>query len=375
MKKIFIPVLILVFLCSAYVFLDNSDILNFIPETVEPYNETGYFYRHMSNNSKKAYDLIMHSIYSFPEKIPVPSLTNSELDEIYEAVLYDNTDTFFLKETCSTSVHGLRTYFYPEYEMTKEEYEQKMLELEKKEDEIISSLETNDEYETELFLHDTVVNSCRYSSEITSESSSPYGCLVAGEASCEGYSRAIKRLLDKCSIENFFSIGNVKNSDGSLEGHLWNIVKINSNFYHLDATWNDNNNDVKKMTYSYFNVNDEMIEKTHVVDNRFSGICTSIDENYFVKNNIYFTDYNENAKNTICKKLCENADKGLSRTLFMFSNRETYLKAKRDLFDNENIYRLLIRANSLSSKSFITNKVNYLPDEEHFVLVICDYYK
>lgn len=59
-----------------------------------------------------------------------------------------------------------------------------------------------------------------------------YGALVEGDAVCQGYALAYKLLLDRCGVDC-----KVVSSDRM--NHVWNLVEIDRNWYHVDATWDD----------------------------------------------------------------------------------------------------------------------------------------
>lgn len=374
-KRLFTAIISIFLLTGIYYFIDQSDLVDGVPKNIKVYDDSGFYYQKLSQNSKNAYNLIMKEIYSFPKKILVPKLNDTELDDVYEAILYDNTDMFFLKETCSTYKVSGKTYFYPEYTMSIEKYRSQMKALEEKESEILPYLKGENDYQTELNIHNYVISNCNYSEGVTTVSSSPYGCLVVGKASCEGYSKAIKRLLDRCGIENYFAMGETQDESDQYVGHLWNIVKINGEFYHLDATWNDNNNDNEKLTYSYFNINDELIQKTHIVEERFLGICNSMSENYYIKSNLYFNAYDDGFKNILSKRIAENANENISRISFMFSNNDAYRKASDKLINKQEIYRILDMANMQTDKEINTQKIIYSLDEKHNIIVLSEYIK
>lgn len=56
------------------------------------------------------------------------------------------------------------------------------------------------------------------------------GPLLNGIALCSGYSDAMKIYLDKLGLPNYKI---------STNNHIWNLVKINSAWKHLDLTWDD----------------------------------------------------------------------------------------------------------------------------------------
>lgn len=57
-----------------------------------------------------------------------------------------------------------------------------------------------------------------------------YGPLIEGLSICSGYSDAMAIFLDKIGVKNF----KVSNSE-----HIWNVVYLDSTWYHLDLTWDD----------------------------------------------------------------------------------------------------------------------------------------
>ena len=156
---------------------------------------------------------------------------------------------------------------------------------------------------------------------------------------------------------------------------MWNVLRIDGQYYHLDATWNDNNNDNKKLTYSYFNINDELIQKTHIVEERFLGVCKSMDDNYYIKSNLYFNAYDDSFKNILSKRIAENANENINRISFMFSNKDAYKKASDKLINKQEIYRILDMANMQTDKTINTMKIVYSLDEKHNIIVLSEYIK
>jgi hypothetical protein len=80
------------------------------------------------------------------------------------------------------------------------------------------------------------------------------GALAYGLAVCEGYSEALKLLLDKIGIESII----VRSLPMD---HVWNMVKIDGKWYHVDATWEDTNKSTLYYSLKYFLLSDEGIIK------------------------------------------------------------------------------------------------------------------
>lgn len=89
--------------------------------------------------------------------------------------------------------------------------------------------------------------------EYVFDSTSSYGALVDGLTVCVGYAKAMNLLCSAMDIECQYIEGDTKNAR-----HAWNMVKINSNWYHLDATWDDN--EQESPDFTYFLVSDDYMK-------------------------------------------------------------------------------------------------------------------
>ncbi|WP_164985083.1 leucine-rich repeat domain-containing protein [Ammoniphilus sp. CFH 90114] len=83
-----------------------------------------------------------------------------------------------------------------------------------------------------------------------------YDALMNGVANCDGYATSVQILLDLQGIENEIAAGIAANGIA----HGWNLVKIDGQYYHLDATYSDRNINFET-SFSYFNVTDKQIQQ------------------------------------------------------------------------------------------------------------------
>ena len=133
------------------------------------------------------------------------------------------------------------------------------------------------EYEKELVIHDELMDRLVYDLAAPNAHNA-YGALVEGRTVCEGYAEAFQYLLHRVGINSFLIIGS---SNG--EGHKWNAVRIDGEYYHVDPTWNDQGDTI---FHAYFNVSDEIIEEDHFINTTVYDlpVCDSMDANYFSMN-------------------------------------------------------------------------------------------
>jgi len=167
------------------------------------------------------------------------------------------------------------------------------------------------EYDKELTVHDYIVSNCEYSFSDKNDMSEyyAYGALVNQKAVCSGYSRATALLLTLCDIDVKLLSGDAYDNmgvatetdstnesesviapDGTVvDGHMWNQVKIEGQWYHLDTTWDDPyGTDEPKLNHDFFNVNDSILKKNHEWESKDAEPCSSTLQNYYEKNGIFF---------------------------------------------------------------------------------------
>lgn len=128
----------------------------------------------------------------------------------------------------------------------------------------------------EIAIHNYIVNNTKYDEEnyekgtVPKESNTSYGVLIKGVGVCGGYASAMDKLLGAAGIESMIISGEA-GENGKYEAHAWNLVKLDGEYYHIDATWNDpvyTFNGVRKdvIQFDYFNLTDKEMSKDHKWD-------------------------------------------------------------------------------------------------------------
>ena len=86
-------------------------------------------------------------------------------------------------------------------------------------------------------IHDYIIDNTKYDTlkskninDMTYKSNTAIGVLLEGYGICSGYSDAMGIFLDKLGIDNY-KISN--------DTHIWNLVKVNNKWLHIDLTWDD----------------------------------------------------------------------------------------------------------------------------------------
>ena len=116
-------------------------------------------------------------------------------------------------------------------------------------------------------MHDYIINNTKYDSEKISgitqyKSNTAYGTFIEGYAICSGYTDAMAIYLDKLGVENYKI---------SSSNHVWNLVKLNGEWKHLDLTFDDPvvSNGEDRLLHDYFLITTEQLKEKDNVEHYF----------------------------------------------------------------------------------------------------------
>lgn len=333
--------------------LNSSELAEYsVPESGKG---TGFFrhgYEELDETGKQAYALILQSIEEHPEKIRVPKLDNGQLNAVFTALSYDNPGMLCLGSDCKLINRGRKYYFVPAYSESVDICKAKTLKLKEATEKIkADSQKYKGDYAKEKYVHDLLISNCEYTSDISRPNvNSAYGAIVLNEAACEGYSRAFQLVLSQLDIDVRLVTGKAFDENEGVIGHMWNAVVIDGKNYFADLTWDDPVTRHSIIGYSYFNVTGDMIKSTHS-DISPDIRCDSLENNYFVRERLYFSDSGKYFKNRVKSAVGYTYSQGGKSVELRFSNKDVYDKAKNEMI-NGNLIREafelcgLIRKNS-----------------------------
>ncbi|MBE6729932.1 MAG: hypothetical protein E7568_06850 [Ruminococcaceae bacterium] len=98
-----------------------------------------------------------------------------------------------------------------------------------------------------LRIHDWLVSNFMYDYRLYEqegkENHDIYGFLRDGKGVCQSYAYTFMYIARKVGLESYIVVSPEKDTDSDgvydVAGHGWNVVKINGNWYHVDATYDD----------------------------------------------------------------------------------------------------------------------------------------
>lgn len=183
---------------------------------------------------------ILNGMKNFSETIDVSryNIPESEFEDLYYDIVYDNSELFYLKTGFSYTYGGSKygvLSVSPAYLYSRAQYNAMKPKFDAAVADYMSYISDDmTDYTKALILHDLLVSRNVYteSSAIPDESYTSYGALVKRDAVCQGYSMAYHYLLKLCGVESDYA-------DSDEMGHVWNMVNIGGEYYHVDITWDD----------------------------------------------------------------------------------------------------------------------------------------
>ncbi len=142
-------------------------------------------------------------------------------------------------------------------------------------------------YEKVRILHDDLVHRSAYDLQTDGSCTT---LLLTGRGVCESYSRALWLLLRIAGIPCHIVVGHTN------EAHSWNLVQVDGEWYHVDATWDDPTiigSDAQVLTHTYFLLNDAEISRDHSWVRGSLPISAKKDALFFRTNARYFANYGQ----------------------------------------------------------------------------------
>lgn len=145
--------------------------------------------------------------------------------------------------------------------------------------EILAELGTSrmSDYSKVKAIHDYVCARITYTDDVDNASSA-YSAYARGEGLCNSYALCMYKLLVEAGVPCHW-IGGSAGTGRDSAGHAWNIVKLGDQWYNLDATWDDADDD--NVSHDYFlkgttDFDEADTSQVHTMDNEYysSGYLT-----------------------------------------------------------------------------------------------------
>ncbi len=354
---------------------DTEEIATEEEITYEPLvtrlNQTSYyFYEQLKDDYKVIYDEIYDSLASMKDEVIVSTTDESILKQIFDLVMFDHPEIFYVSGyQYSRYLAGdtvSKIGFSGKYDMSVSQVKENYEIINEITDLIMTQVsQYDDEYYKAKYLYEYLIDETEY--ELDCENNQNICSVFLNKVSvCQGYAKAYQFLLQKAGMTASLVSGQAKE-----EGHAWDFVEVNGNFYYVDPTWGDASYIVSDeisnvidedsfdygVNYDYFLVTTDDIQKTHTFDGlELYPECTSTEDNYYVRENLYLEEWDYDLVSDILSQAYQESKNSVT---IKCSDNETYNMAQNELIIKKKIFDMVSSHSKVVAYAFDDSQLSF----------------
>lgn len=333
----------------------------------DPYavDQSLLFYRTLLNDEEKQlYDHLCNEIIKQPDTITgIHARSCVQLNKIFRYIQADHPDYFWVSGEYSytylTTENGIDVDLTLRYEMDIQQRRQMQERIDGVVDYIQLCLGNLSEYEKVKGVYEYLINNSVYDLNNGGQTICPI--LVEGRGVCASYAKSTQYLLQKLGVQVLVVTGTARG-----DGHAWNVVRIDGDYYQVDTTWGDPVSDdgSQTLTYTYFCLTSQEMYSDHTPCGDLPvPDCTATACNYFRKEGRMASAYDENwLLNLIRQDIALQQD-----IVFRASDANVYYQYCDLLINQGGIFRILEQLNATNVDQY---NVSHYADDQFFVITL-----
>ncbi len=272
------------------------------------------------------------------------------IDTVFQCVMNDHPEIFYVegysysKYTRGDKVVAIA--FSGSYSMDWQEAVLRQEAIEAEAEALLTGAEDcESEYDKVKYVYETLIRNTDYDLE-AEENQNIYSVLVNRSSVCLGYAKATQYLLNRLGVECTLVQGTVDTG----EGHAWNLVKVDGEYYYVDTTWGDASYQSLEglqetepyrpsINYDYLCVTTKQLLCTHTLDCVVPmPECTAMAANYYVREEAFFTDYDRGQMERLFARAGE---RGWPDVTVKCADRECFELILEAMIDGQEIFSYL----------------------------------
>lgn len=320
-------------------------------QVIQRENEPGYAYSKLSDERKELYLEIRDALTDFEEDVRLSSCDKAEISDVFQCVLNDHPEIFYVEGYTYTE-YTLgeilkKITFTGSYRFRQDEILEKQKLIDEYVDHCLGGIPADaDDYTKVKYIYEYLIHHTEYDATV-GDNQNICSVFIEGRSVCQGYAKATQYLLNKAGVFATLVLGHVVGG----EGHAWNLVRIDGEYYYVDTTWGDASyqavgastgypgEKIPTINYDYLCVPTEQMNLTHTLDNVVElPECSSMAANYYVREGLYFTDWNEEQ---VARIFHEEYEKGSAYVTLKCVNEDVYRKMQEALIERQEVFRYL----------------------------------
>ncbi len=325
-----------------------------------------YAFGKLSEEEQQVYLEILEALVDFRENVRLSSCDKDLISRVFQCVLNDHPEIFYV-EGYSYTEYTLGDFlkkitFTGSYRFSPEEVAEKQRQIDNYVNQCLAGMpEGADEYEKVKYVYEYLIHHTDYDAA-AKDSQNICSVFLEHKSVCQGYAKATQYLLNRAGVFATLVLGQVVSG----EGHAWNLVRIDGEYYYVDTTWGDASyqavggsdypiEKIPTINFDYLCVTTEQMEQTHTPDNVVElPLCTSIDANYYVREGAYFTQWDEEK---IEKIFADSYEKGEAYVTLKCEGPAVYRQMWETLIGQQGIFRYLDGPDK--AVSYVENEKQY----------------
>lgn len=223
----------------------------------------GYYYGALSREEKCVYESLKSGFEGLSSAVRIPKLEPERLAEVYLRLKLDEPLLFYVTGYSYRYYPGAEhVEFLPDYLFDKGKIRTHQQAVQARLRRLAEPLKGKSQREKEEAIHDFILENVRYDKLKKAYSHEIIGPLTQGVGVCEGIAKTVKALCDAVGLACIVALSEAAPEKGIRYRHAWNIITVDGQRYHLDATF-DNSLQRGTKRYDYFNLDDRHIFRDH----------------------------------------------------------------------------------------------------------------
>ena len=249
-----------------------------------------YYYQHMTKPRQAAYHAMKAGFTALSPSFSVPRLEAGELSDIFFQLRLDCPDIFYVTGFSYRFAQGAENVeLLPEYLFDKGKVKDHQKALAARVAKLARPAQAMTPWEKERYIHDFLCENVRYDKLKKPYSHEIIGPLGQGVGVCEGIAKSVKVLCDALGLWCVIAVSEANPEAGVKYRHAWNILKLDGQYYHLDATFDNSLSHDGVIRRDYFNLDDSRLFRDHQRLLYPVPACVKGDRFYYREEKLSFT--------------------------------------------------------------------------------------